>query len=202
MKAHPDINDTLRAEGEEGVRKRHDRAQIFTEDNPRDSRQSPDAPLPYVDLALDPVPPREWLVPERIPLRNVTSLGGEGAIGKSRLLMQLSGAVTLGKEWIGTLPEQGPVLYVNCEEDDHEICRRMEDVARHLSSSRQEMIERGLRFLSFAGRDAVLAQPDRFGIMRPTPLLERLRRDALRLRPKLIALDTVADIFGGKENDR
>src|SRR5262249_36414632 len=123
-------------------------------------------------------------------------------IGKSLLLMQLGGSVVLSKEWIGTLPEQGPVLYLSCEEDDDEVCRRMQAVAQHLGSTRQEMIEHGLRFLSFAGRDAVLAQPDRHGIMRPTLVFERLRRDALQLRPKLIAIDTVADTFGGKENDR
>jgi RecA-family ATPase len=133
---------------------------------------------------------------------NVAMLGGEGSIGKSLLLMQLSGAVVLGKEWIGTLPESGPVLYMSCEEDDDEVRRRMEAVAAHLGSTRQEMIERGLRVLSFAGKDAILAQPDRNGLIRPTPLFERLRRDALQLRPKLIAIDTIADTFGGKENDR
>jgi RecA-family ATPase len=158
-------------------------------------------PLPYVDLAAD-LKPREWLVPERIPMRNVSMLGGEGSIGKSLLLMQLSGAVVLGKDWISTLPEPGPVLYMSCEEDDDEVRRRMEDVARHLGSTRQDMIAHGLRVLSFAGRDAILAQPDRNGIMRPTPLFESLRRDALALHPKLIVLDTVADIFGGKEIDR
>ena len=53
-------------------------------------------------------------------MRNVTLLSGEGAIGKSIFLMQLSGADVLGKDWIGTLPEPGPVLYVSCEEDDDE----------------------------------------------------------------------------------
>jgi len=94
------------------------------------------------------------------------------------------------------------VLYMSCEEDDDEVRRRVEDVARHLDSTRQKMIERGLRFLSFAGEEAVLAQPDRAGVMRPTPLFERLRHDALEQRPKLIVLDTVADIYAGKENDR
>ena len=109
--------------------------------------------------------------------------------------MQLSGADVLSKDWIGTLPEPGPVLYMSCEEDDLECCRRLEDVARHFGSTRQEMIDQGLRVLSFAGRDAVLAQPDRFGIIRPTPLFERLRRDAMEFRPKLIVLDNLADVF-------
>jgi AAA domain len=137
-----------------------------------DSGQPPDEQLPYVDLTLALVP-REWLVPERIPGRNVSLLGGEGAIGKSLLLMQLSGAVVLGKDWIGTLPEPGSVLYASCEEEGDEIRRRIEDVARHLGSSRQDMVDHGLHFLSFAGKDAILAQPDRNGIMRPTPLFER-----------------------------
>jgi len=160
-----------------------------------------DDPLPYVNLALD-LTPRQWLVPDRIPMRNVSLMSGEGAIGKSLLLMQLSAAVVLGKDWLGTLPQQGPVLYFNAEEDDDEVRRRLEDVARHLGATRQDMIDHGLHFLSFAGRDAILAQPDRFGIMHPTPLFDRLRRDALKLRPKLIALDTITDTFGGKENDR
>jgi RecA-family ATPase len=158
-------------------------------------------PLPFVDLALD-LTPRQWLVPDRIPMRNVSSMSGEGAIGKSLLLMQLSGAVALGNKWIGTLPEKGPVLYFNAEEDDDEVRRRMEDVAHHLGATRQDMILHGLRVLSFAGRDAILAQPDRFGILRPTPLFDRLRREALEWHPRLIVFDTVADTFGGKENDR
>jgi RecA-family ATPase len=64
------------------------------------------------------------LVSERVPKRNVTLLGGKGSAGKSLLLMQLSGAVVLGREWIGTLPEPGPVLYLSCEEDEDEINRR------------------------------------------------------------------------------
>jgi hypothetical protein len=94
-------------------------------------------PLPYVDLSLD-LKPREWLVPDRIPMRNVALLSGEGAIGKSLLLMQLGGAVALGREWIGTWPTQGPVLYVSCEEDDDEVRRRMEDVAVHLGAPRDD----------------------------------------------------------------
>jgi RecA-family ATPase len=163
------------------------------------TKQEP--PLPYVDLTLDLVP-RQWLVPDRIPMLNVTLLSGEGSMGKSLLLMQLSGAVVLAKDWIGTMPEPGPVLYVSAEEDHDEVRRRMEAVAVHHGSSRKEMEERGLRILSFAGRDAILGQADRNGIIHPTPLFERIRRDALQLRPKLIALDAAADVFGGKENDR
>ena len=38
--------------------------------------------------------------------------------------------------------------------------------------------------------------------MRPTKLFERIKADATVLKPKLIVIDPVADVFGGKENDR
>src|SRR5262245_6258031 len=140
---------------------------------PRPTPQDEPPPsLPYVDLTLDLVP-REWSVLNRIPMFNVSLVSGEGGTGKSLLMMQLAAATVLGKDWIGTVPETGPVFYVSCEEDDDEMRRRMEDVAMHYGSSRAKLKERGLHVLSFAGKDAILGQADRNGIIRPTPLFEQ-----------------------------
>jgi hypothetical protein len=133
---------------------------------------------------------------------NVSLLSGDGAVGKSIALMQLSVACVLGKDWLGTLPAIGSVLYFHAEEDDDEICRRLEAIALHYRSTRQELAKAGLRVLSFAGLDALLGRPDHDGIIQPTPLFERLKRDAIELRPKLIVVDPVADTFAGKEIDR
>ena len=106
-----------------------------------------DEPLPYVDLAAD-LKPRPWLIPERIPKRNVTLLSGEGSIGKSTLLMQLLGATVLaGGEWLGTWPEHGPALYLTAEEEDNEARLRLEAVANSLGSDRRKLIEGGLKVL-------------------------------------------------------
>jgi RecA-family ATPase len=165
-------------------------------------RAAADEPLPYVDIALD-LRARVWHTPERIPGRNVTLLSGEGAIGKSTLLMQLMGATVLaGSQWLGTCPAHGPALYLTAEEEDNEVRLRLEAVADSLGTSRQRLKEDGLHVLSFAGRDAILGEPDRNGIIRPTRLFNRIREDALRLKPKLIGLDAAADVFAGKENDR
>ena len=56
--------------------------------------------------------------------------------------------------------------------------------------------------MPLAGEDALLGVPDRAGIIRPTPLFERLKQTAAKMKPVLIALDTAADMFGGNENDR
>ncbi len=158
-------------------------------------------PLPYVDLAAE-LTERQWLVADRIPMFNVTSLSGEGSVGKSILLLQLSAACVLGRDWIGTLPVIGPVLYFCAEEDADEIRRRLEAIALHFGISRQQLSDGGLRVLSFAGREAILGTPDRDGIIKPTPLFERIKSDATAQRPKLIVIDPVADAFGGNEIDR
>jgi len=133
---------------------------------------------------------------------NVTLLSGEGGIGKSLLLLQLSVAHVLGRDWIGYVPESGPVLYFSCEEDENEICRRLEAIARHYGASRRELKDRGLHMISRAGMDAVLGRVDRYGNIEPTILFARLQGMASTHKPKAIMLDTAADIFAGNENDR
>jgi RecA-family ATPase len=159
------------------------------------------APLPYVDL-IAPLHKRQWLVVDRIPMLNVSLLSGEGAVGKSILLLQLSAATALGKDWLGMLPDVGPGLYIAAEDDADEVNRRLEDIAQHYGATRQHLIDNGLRILSFAGRDAILGQPGHDGIIKPTPLFDRIKRDAILLRPKLIVIDPLADAFAGKEIDR
>jgi len=192
MTKQRDANDILREGGTDDLRRHIDEA-----GPPQD-----DEPLRYVDLALD-LKPRPWLIAERIPRRNVTLLSGEGAIGKSTLLMQLLGATVLaGGQWLGTFPEHGPALYLTAEEEDNEARLRLEAVADSLGTSRQRLKDSGLHVLSFAGRDAILGEPDRNGIIRPTPLFARIRDDVLRLKPKLIGIDAAADVFGGNEINR
>jgi AAA domain len=63
------------------------------------------------------------------------------------------------------------------------------------------MADANLRVLSFAGKDAVLANPhpDRFYSMESSPLYWQLREEMIALRPKLFVIDTVADVFAGNE---
>ena len=137
----------------------------------------------------------------RFPLRQVALLSGEGAIGKSIVLMQLCAAHALGRDWLNSMPEQGPAIYVGCEDEADELHRRMTGIMAHYQAPMAEL--RG-RFhpISLAGCDTILGHPDRNGIIQPTPLFAQLEEAACDIRPKLIGLDTAADIFGGQENDR
>jgi RecA-family ATPase len=177
-----------------------------TKDNGNGQAHEAKAPTPppftYVNIAIDPIPVRAWEVLDRIPAAAVTLFSGHGAIGKSLLILQLCAATVLGKDWVTMLPECGPALYFSAEEDDAEICRRLEKIAEHYGTTRAELRDAGLWVISRAGADAILAAPDRSGIVKPTAMFEQLRTDALNLRPKLIVIDTAADVFAGNEIDR
>jgi RecA-family ATPase len=59
-----------------------------------------------------------------------------------------------------------------------------------------------MRIMSLAGRDALLATPNRNGLIKPTQLFAQLNAAACKVHPRLIVLDNSADVFGGNENDR
>ena len=48
----------------------------------------------------------------------------------------------------------------------------------------------------------MLGHADHTGLMKPTPLFERLMKAANEIKPVLIGIDTSADVFAGNENDR
>ena len=58
--------------------------------------------LPFVDISAwdgAPIPLRQWAVHDRIPLRQPTLLSGEGAAGKTLLLLQQAVA-HVGRDWL------------------------------------------------------------------------------------------------------
>jgi AAA domain len=163
----------------------------------------PEVPLQFINVTAwygQPVPNREWCVPNRIPMRNVTLFSGEGAIGKSIVSLQLSVAHALGKDWLGAMPEPGPALVVACEDDADELHRRLSLILNQYGATFEDL--KDLHPLSLAGQDALLATLDRNGLIKPTRLFNQLHAAACDTRPKLIVLDNSADVFGGSENDR
>jgi RecA-family ATPase len=149
-------------------------------------------------------PEREWVVQDRVPLKNVTLLSGEGGVGKSVISLHLAVATALGRDWLNGLPTPGPALVMCCEDDADELHRRLDRIVEHYSSTfGATYAELGdMHLLSLAGQDAVLAAPNRNGLMQATKLFGRIHEAACDLRPRLIVLDNSADVFAGNENDR
>lgn len=161
-------------------------------------------PLSFIDIAAwqgAPAPEREWAVRHRVPLQNVTLLSGEGGVGKSILALHLATATVLGRDRLSALPAPGPALVLCCEDDEHELHRRLDQIVEHYGASHEEL-SKGMHAVSLAGQDAVMAAPDKKGLIVPTPLFWRLRQAACDIRPGLIVVDNSADVFAGNENDR
>lgn len=162
-------------------------------------------PISFIDMSTwdrTPAPPREWAVRERIPLQQPTLLSGEGDVGKTIVELQLCVSHVLGRDWLGSMPEPGPAIYLGAEDTDDELRRRLTDIARHYGTTFADLEANGLYVKSFAGEDMLLGIPDRHGKIEPTPLFESLLVIAREIQPKHIGLDTAADVFGGNENDR
>jgi RecA-family ATPase len=161
--------------------------------------------LPVIDMARwegQETPQRRWHVRERIPGRNVTLLSGEGSVGKTLIAEQLAVATVLGMEWLGVVPERGPVLLVCCEDDEDEMHIRFRSIAEFYGASFADL-RNDLYPVSLVGLDTILAQPDRKdGLIQPTPLYHRIARLAKDIKPALIVLDNSADMYAGNENDR
>ena len=147
-------------------------------------------------------PERRWVVDGLLPERNVTMLSGDGGIGKTILAMLLLVACALGKRWLGrgTRPCRGVGVF--CEDDEDEIWRRLEAIARHYGASVADLAE-NLRIYSGVGQDNLLMTwPDPFGPGETTDLFHRISNVAVDAGAELVVLDSLHDLFGGNENVR
>lgn len=151
-------------------------------------------------FAGEPPESRKWHVPDLIPARNVTDLAGDGGNGKSLLALQLAVATVTGTDWIGTMPEHGPALYLSCEDELAEIHRRLVDICASKSINVADLSDLNIADLT-QSVETVLMASSKTGLA-PTRLFERLQLRLAEMRPKLVVLDTRADIFGGNEIDR
>jgi RecA-family ATPase len=161
--------------------------------------------LPFLDMSrwdADKPPKREWALHERIPLMQAALFSGEGGGGKSNSWLQECYAHTIGRDWLGMLPEPGGAWFVECEDDEKELHRRARCVADYYQTPISEAVKGGLRLISFAGHDAVLATVSKSGKIEPTPLYNAFLEEAGDIKPKMIGIASSANVFAGKENDR
>jgi RecA-family ATPase len=173
---------------------------------PTDGATAPPAPkLVCIDMSrwdAEPTPEQEWIVYNRIPRRECVLFSGEGGAGKSIGQLHLSIAAALGLDWLGAIPEQGPALFIDAEDDEKVLHRRTKAIATHYEVSVTQMIEGGLHLVSWRGCDAALAVITRNGKIQPTPLYQRLLEAAGDIKPVMIGIAASANVFAGNENDR
>ncbi len=152
-----------------------------------------------VDLAHVPIPPREWIVEDWLPVGCVTALYGDGGVGKTLVAQQLMTSTALGRPWCGREVMECPSLGLFCEDDEAELHRRQTAICAAYGASLSDLD--AMRWVSGVGRDNALMS---FSVERAsvTPTYEAIRSAAIDHGARLIVLDTAADLFSANENDR
>jgi RecA-family ATPase len=167
--------------------------------NGLDHAAEPLAPINPAMLAGRPVPPRQWLVPEWVPMARATGLYGSGGEGKTRLAQQLATAGAIGAHWLGLSARRCNSLLVYCEDDFDEMHRRQEEINQHYGCGFANL--GAMRWLPRLGGDNALMSFDA-GRALLSAFFNEVLRVALEHRAQLIVVDTLADVFSGNENDR
>lgn len=153
------------------------------------------------DVDTNPPRPRRWAWDGFAARGTVTGLFALGGVGKSMLCQQAATAVTNGVPLLGVPTERGPVLALFAEDDDDELRRRQLGIFRTLELDPKQSAA-GLYIAARAGQPNALATFGPDNLPRPTPLFRALKAEALKVRPALIVLDNIAQMFTGNENDR
>jgi RecA-family ATPase len=162
-------------------------------------------PLPFLNMSNwdnEAVPEQDWIVRDRIPCRQCVLFSGEGAAGKSTLQLHLSAAHALARDWLGTLPEPGPAIYVDAEDDGNVLHRRLAAIIKHYQVNFSDTIKGGLHLISLAGQDAVIATASRSGKIEPTTRYRQLVEAAADIKPKMIGIASSANVYAGSEIER
>jgi len=175
-------------------------------------KQNPPPPLEYErsiplhDFVGDP-PKREWLIPNWLPLNEISSLYGAGGAGKSLLALQMAMSVSTGNPFLGlAIPNKIPSLVVFCEDSKDELHRRITAVRAAPEYTFVEAQEHmPLRLWPRVGKTNDIARTSNSGNDIVDGPFKKILEKELSLMPegnKLLILDTLSDVYMGDENVR
>jgi len=168
-----------------------------------ESEQPP--PLPFVNMSTwdsEPVPEQDWTVLNRVPCRQCVLFSGEGAAGKSTVQLNLSAAHVLGRDWLGTMPTQRPAMFIDAEDEQDVMHRRLAMITKHYNVTFDDLINGGLHLISLVGEDAVLATASRSGKIEPTARYKQIHEAVGDIKPVMIGVASSANVYAGSEIDR
>ena len=149
-----------------------------------------------------PVPQREWLVENWIPMLKVTALYGDGGLGKTLLAQQLLTSVAAGREWLGLPVKRLRAFGLLCEDDEDDLHLNQERINRACWLDYKDLGD--LRLWPSVGFDNLLMTFDGKDAAKGnlTTFFGQLLHAIQEFGARFVVLDTAADLFGGNENIR
>lgn len=158
--------------------------------------------LDWVALANEKPKPKAFVVPLFAPAGEVTLFTGPGSAGKSLLAQQLATALAAGVPTLRLDMGQAPAIYLTCEDDDGQLHWRQAHLCESLGVPMASLAGK-LEVASLRGAlDNAMGTEGPEGDYLLSPAYHRLAAMVRRTGAKLVALDNVAHLFTGNENDR
>jgi RecA-family ATPase len=112
--------------------------------------------------------------------------------------LHLAAAHVLGRDCWLTMPEQGPAIFVDAEDDERVMHLRLAAITEHYEVTFADLIKGGLHLISYAGKATV----SRNGKIEPTAIYRQILEAAGDIKPVQIVIASSANVFAGSEIDR
>ncbi len=139
---------------------------------------------------------QRWLATGRIPCGDLTIGAGNGGSGKTEIFTQLLIYVAAGlTDWLGCIIENGPTLFLSCEEPEHNIRERVERICKHRCIDPYNLPDLNMIFPDLEG--TWLAHATKDGRLVRAPLLDWLEAWITEHKPRLVVIDSIAAVFDG-----
>lgn len=161
--------------------------------------------IPTLNLAeLADVEPKakRFVVPALAPAGEVSLFTGPGSAGKSLFAQQLATAIAAGVPTLRLELSKAPAIYVTCEDDEEQLHWRQVHICRALGVDMRSLDGR-LHLASLRGAlDNALGAEGPDGNFKLSATYARLQSMVKSTGATFVALDNVAHLFTGNENDR
>lgn len=168
--------------------------------SPKEDSSKPRGVLPTITpgswKGIEPVKQR-WLAHARIPSGDLTIGAGNGGAGKTEIFTQLIVAVSAGLgDWLGSVVEDGPALFLSCEEPETNMRERVERICKQRGIDPHALENLHLHFPDL--EETWLVSVDRAGRVMKTPLLLGVEKWIAANKPRLVVIDSIAAVFDGE----
>lgn len=153
---------------------------------------------PPADLLTRIFPAHEFASFPRVPMKCVTALISEGGAGKSTLQLDMLLHVAAGLPFLGLPVKRGRVCYFSAEDDQAEVWRRVQKLARKLEPDDAARALQNFALIDAVGVALPFVGKDHGGIVKVGKDVDRIA-DAIGTAV-LVAVDTLSRVNGGEEN--
>jgi RecA-family ATPase len=154
------------------------------------------------------IPARRFIGDNFLPFREVSLFNGHGGSLKTQFALQLSVGVVLATGCLDIpIKEAGPVIFYSAEEEDHEMQRRCERILDRMAKGKTLADLPDLHFVcqphdELREYDFALARVTQQKRGKETRAYQALHELCAKVRPVLVVLENVADLFPDTDIER